>query len=81
VAFSNIVLIKMTNNLEVTFLKKTKQNNICLIHTWHCLMYTLGPFFVFTYLHIMEVNGVHQLFVCPYSSKYLLLCSAEDRNS
>jgi len=29
----------------------------------------------------MEVNGVHQLSSYQHSSKYLLLCSAEDRNS
>jgi len=29
----------------------------------------------------MEVNGVHQMFDNPYSSKYLLLCSAEEGNS
>jgi len=26
----------------------------------------------------MEVNGAHQLFAFPFSSKYLLLCSAEE---
>jgi len=36
---------------------------------------------VFFFFHIMEVNGAHQLFGCPYSSKYLLLCLAEERNS
>jgi len=29
----------------------------------------------------MEVNGVHQLFGYPYSSKYLLMCSTEEINS
>jgi len=29
----------------------------------------------------MEGNGVHQLFNCQHSSKYLLLCSTEERNS
>jgi len=29
----------------------------------------------------MEANGVHQLFDCQHYSKYLPLCSAEDRNS
>ncbi len=29
----------------------------------------------------LEVNGVHQLFVFSHSSKYLLLCSVEERNS
>jgi len=29
----------------------------------------------------VEVNGVHQLFGYPYSSKYLLLCSAEQTTS
>jgi len=29
----------------------------------------------------MEVNGAHKLFGYPYSSKYLILCSAEERNS
>jgi len=31
--------------------------------------------------HTMKVNGVHQLFGYQHSSKYLLLCSAEERNS
>ncbi len=29
----------------------------------------------------MEINGYHQLFGFQHSSKYLLLCSAEERNS
>jgi len=29
--------------------------------------------------HTMEVNGAHQLFGYPYSSKYLLLCLAEQK--
>jgi len=29
----------------------------------------------------MEVNGVHQLSGCWHPSKYLPLCSAEERNS
>jgi len=31
--------------------------------------------------HIIEVDGVYQLFGYPYSSKYLLFCLAEERNS
>ncbi len=30
------------------------------------------------FVHNMEVNGDHQLFGFPYSSKYLVLCSTED---
>jgi len=29
--------------------------------------------------HTMEVNGAHQLFSNPYSSKYLILCLTEKK--
>jgi len=40
-----------------------------------------GPHLMDWLKNTMEVNGVHQLFGYPYSSKYHLLCSAEERNS
>ncbi len=33
------------------------------------------------FFHTMEVNGYHQLFGYQHSSKYLLLCSTEQRSS
>ncbi len=39
------------------------------------------PFTSIAWKNTMEVNGYHQLFGNQHSSKYLLLCSAEERNS
>ncbi len=33
------------------------------------------------FFHTMDVSGYSQLFGYQHSSEYLLLCSAEDRNS
>ncbi len=38
-------------------------------------------FFFYFFFYIMRVNGYSQLFGYQHSSKYLLLCSTEERNS
>jgi len=40
----------------------------------------INSIFFFFSLHAMEVNGAHQMFGC-HSSEYLLLSSAEERDS
>jgi len=54
-------------------------------------MFGVGTFFIHHFSfqkrikvsrkNTMEVNGDQKLFGYPYNSKYLLLCSAKERNS
>jgi len=36
---------------------------------------------MYFFIHTMEVNGIQQLFGNPYSSKFILVCSTEERNT
>jgi len=59
--------------LHFCLLLNTKEDILKNMGHWHPLtsIVSIPPY-------TTEVNGVHQLFGYPYSSKYLRLCSSED---